>query len=90
MTNHPVSMDGFQFSPSEVNIIKGDTVEWTNANDPDWHSATHKPTAGGIAIFDSPDLFAGDKPFSFTFVEAGEFDYFCRNHGHMKGKIKVS
>jgi plastocyanin len=87
---HPVSMDQFRFSPPELTIKVGETVEWTNRADPDWHSATHMPTAAGEKpIFDSPDLNAGDPPFSFTFYAAGEYDYKCRNHDFMRGKIKV-
>ena len=88
-TVHSVSMDGFEFSPGEVTIAVGDTVKWTNSADPDWHSATHVPAVGGKPLFDSPDLHAGDPPFSFTFTTAGDYDYVCRNHGHMKGKVKV-
>lgn len=86
---YPVSMDGFDFTPRERTIKVGETVEWTNSADPDWHSATHKPAAGKKPLFDSPDLNAGDPPFSFKFDTAGTYEYFCRNHGHMKGTIKV-
>jgi plastocyanin len=82
-------MDGFAFNPAELSIKAGETVVWTNAADPDWHSATHRPAAGGAVLFDSPDLNAGDPPFSFTFHAAGEYKYACRNHGHMRGVIKV-
>jgi plastocyanin len=86
---NPVSMDGFDFTPRELTIKVGEAVEWTNSADPDWHSATHKPAAGENRLFDSPDLFAGDPPFSFTFNTAGQYEYFCRNHQEMQGKIKV-
>lgn len=86
---HPVSMDGFDFTPREITISVGDSVEWTNSSDPDWHSATHVPAAGGNVAFDSPDINAGDAPYTFTFDAAGEYNYVCRNHGHMKGKVTV-
>lgn len=86
---HPVSMDGFEFTPQELTIAVGDTVQWTNTADDEWHSATHVPVAGKDQLFDSPELFAGDPPFSFTFDTAGRYDYFCRNHPHMTGTITV-
>ena len=85
-----VSMDGFAFTPPELTIKVGETVEWSNTADPDWHSATHKPSAGEKKVFDSPNINAGDPPFSFTFNTAGLYQYFCRNHGDMmQGKITV-
>jgi len=61
-------LDGWlRFHARELTIKIGDTVEWTNGADPDWHSATHTPDAGGKVIFDSPDIFAGDPAFSYTF-----------------------
>jgi plastocyanin len=87
---HPVSMDGFQFSPKDIPISVGDTVEWTNGEDDDWHSATHQPAEGAKELFDSPRLFAGDS-YSFQFDVAGTYNYFCRNHPeHMKGTVVVS
>jgi len=86
---HPVSMDGFDFTPRELTIKAGEAVEWTNTADPDWHSATHVPDAGRKVVFDSPDIFAGDPAYSFTFDAAGKYDYHCRNHSHMKGVITV-
>ena len=86
---HAVSMDGFQFTPAAIDIKVGDAVEWSNAADGDWHSATHTVADDKVPLFDSPDIFAGDPPFSFTFDTPGTYEYHCRNHHHMTGTIKV-
>jgi amicyanin len=71
----------FVFLPAEITISKGETVTWINQD-----SAPH--TATGSA-FDS-GFMGKDATFSFTFNEAGTFDYICTYHPYMKGKVIVN
>ena len=67
------------FDPSDVTIQPGDTVKWT------WRSSDHSVTSNAN-LFDSGVHNSGFT-FSFTFPNAGKFDYFCVIHGMMKGSV---
>jgi plastocyanin len=72
--------DGF-FSPATLTVAVGDTVTWTNVDD-----SPHTVSAG---TFDSGNLDEG-QTFSFTFTEAGTFDYVCSYHDEMTASITVT
>jgi plastocyanin len=77
------------FSPADITVNAGDTVEWMNVD-----TAAHTVTAGSpadvqIEIFDS-SLLMGDGTWSFTFDEAGSYDYFCMVHPWMIGSVTVN
>ena len=78
-----VSIRDFAFDPAAVETTVGTTVTWTN-NDSVPHTATDN--TGG---FQSGKISAGES-FSYTFEEAGTFDYFCEYHTGMKATIVVS
>ena len=78
-----VTILGFAFDPAAVETTVGTTVMWTN-NDAVPHTATDN--TGG---FQSGKISAGES-FSYTFEEAGTFDYFCEYHTGMKATIVVS
>lgn len=75
-----VKINGYKFDPQTVNINKGDTVIWENED-----SIIHNIASND---FTSPSLSKGDT-FSFTFKDAGTFDYICSLHANMKGKVIV-
>ncbi len=77
-----VSIIGFQFNPSTIEINKGDTVIWTNED-----SAPHTVTSAGF--FDSGNMVKG-QTYIRTFNEAGTFDYICTYHPSMLGKVVVT
>lgn len=77
-----VQIRNFAFVPQVVTVAPGTTVTWTNA-DEDPHTATANDRS-----FHSPALDTGGK-FSFTFMKAGDYAYFCSLHPHMTGKIIV-
>jgi amicyanin len=77
-----VKIDNFTFSPDSVEIAVGTTVTWTNEDD------IPHAVAASERQFKSHALDTGDS-FSFTFTQAGTYDYFCSLHPHMKGKIIV-
>ncbi len=76
-----IEISGFAFSPAEVTVAKGTTVTWTNKD-----SVGHTITSSS---FDSGTISSGGK-FSFTFAQAGTYDYYCAIHPSMKGKITVT
>jgi plastocyanin len=76
-----VTIDNFTFGPAELTVKVGTTVTWTNHDD-----IPHTVVSAGK--FRSKTLDT-DNSFSFTFVQAGDYKYFCSLHPHMTGMIKV-
>lgn len=74
------------FSPDNVTITTGTTVEWTNG------SATfHTITPDGHSEWQRVTMNQDGETFSHTFNTAGTFDYFCEPHqgAGMTGTITV-
>ena len=74
--------DDKDFSPEELTINVGDTVTWTNDDD-----SPHTVTADD-GQFDSGNMGEG-ATWSFTFTEAGTYDYKCNYHSSMTATITV-
>lgn len=78
-----VKIDNFTFAPALLTVKPGTTVKFENHDD-----IPH-------SIVDSAGKFRSkaldtDDSFSFTFTTAGDVNYFCGLHPHMKGKIVVT
>lgn len=78
-TNVTVGQNGsLTFSPANVTIHVGDSVEWT------WDSTFHSTTSGTggspSGLWDSGVNFSLPNTFSHTFNSAGDFPYFCSVH----------
>ncbi|MGI8643909.1 MAG: cupredoxin domain-containing protein [Thermomicrobiales bacterium] len=71
--------------PETLEIAVGTTVTWTN-QDSARHTVTSDPNGDA---FQSGTMNEGDT-FSFTFEEAGTFEYFCEFHANMQGTVIVS
>jgi plastocyanin len=77
------------YIPASVTINTGDTVEWMNS-DTAAHTVTGgSPADGPSGVFDS-SLVLGGAQYSFTFEEAGSYDYFCMVHPWMVGDVQVN
>lgn len=76
-----VTIDRLVFSPAEITVKVGDTVEWLN-KDILAHTATVK---GGIDVMIQPK-----KSTSLVLQKAETVEYYCRFHPNMKGRITVS
>ncbi len=77
------------FSPADITINAGDTVEWFNV-DTAAHTVTGgSPADGPSGVFDSSLLMA-DASYAFTFEDTGSYDYFCMVHPWMIGSVTVS
>ena len=83
--NYDVSItDGMAFDPDDLTINVGDTVTWTN-DDGMGHTAT---STSGPVSFDSGNIASG-ATWSFTFTEAGTYEYKCSYHSSMTASITV-
>lgn len=70
------------FQPESIMIDEGDSVLWTN-DDFGIHTVTNQ------GLFSSKDL-RPDQTFEYTFENAGRYDYHCKLHPEMVGKIVVN
>ena len=79
-----VGAGGLKFTPQNVTINVGDTVQWT------WAASGHSSTSGTPGnpdgLWDSGVQNIGFV-FSQTFTAAGTFPYFCTPHGSCCGMI---
>ncbi len=79
-----VGQDGLKFTPQDVTINVGDTVQWI------WAASGHSTTSG---VPGSPDgkwdsgVQNSGFVFNQTFTTAGSFNYFCSPHGLCCGMI---
>ena len=78
----PVNIQFQAFSPTPLDVLPGETVEWSNIS-----TREHTVTADDES-FDSGDIEAGDR-FEYTFDAVGPHDYHCRIHPGMVGELDV-
>ncbi|HEY4458527.1 MAG TPA: cupredoxin family copper-binding protein [Pseudonocardiaceae bacterium] len=80
-----VTIQNYAFSPSTLTIPAGTTVVWTNKD-----TAPHTVTVSdGPVKFASPNLNTGDT-FTYTFTQAGTYQYYCAVHPDMKASVTVT
>ena len=72
--------ENFAFNPQVSVIARGGTVTWIQKD-----SDKHTVTGSG---FDSSELSQG-QTFNYTFNKVGVYEYGCKLHPSMKGKIIV-
>lgn len=77
-----VTIKDFAFSPETLTVSIGTTVTWTNED-----SVSH--IVGSRTMVFTSDLLAHGKSYSFTFNDAGTFEYYCTIHPTMVGHIIV-
>jgi plastocyanin len=83
-TTAKVSIDNSVFDPKELVVTAGASVTWVNTDD-----VAHTVTSNAAPpLFGSKTLHTGDK-FSFEFKTPGTYDYFCKAHPYMTGKVIV-
>jgi len=82
-TTVQVKIDNFAFTPTQLTVAPGTTVEWVNRDD-----IPHTVVSDDKSTFKSKALDTDDK-FSFTFTKPGTYSYFCSVHPKMTGKIIV-
>ena len=81
------------FEPNVITIEKGDTIKWSIfdrgkhsvvSNSGLFYNGDMEANRAGSACF--PDC----KPFTYTFHDAGTYDYHCKFHSWMQGSVIVS
>jgi plastocyanin len=77
-----VTIDNFTFKPAQTTVTPGTTVTWIN-NDDIPHTIVETKKSFRSRPLDT------ENSFSFTFMDAGDYDYFCSLHPHMTGKVIV-
>jgi plastocyanin len=80
--NAAVKIDNFVFGPQTLTVPVGTTVTWTNSDDIPHTSVS---TEG---VFKSKVLDTDEK-FSYTFIKAGTYPYYCTIHPKMTGTVVV-
>jgi plastocyanin len=78
-----VEIEGFAFTPQDVTIPVGETVQWINLD-----TVRHTSTSDTL-VWDSGLLAEGDT-FEFTFDDVGVYPYHCTVHPTMTGTVTVS
>ena len=75
-----VTIENLAFTPSEIEVKPGETIEWTNM-DAFAHTATAK---GGWEVMIPPGQVA-----THVATDDDGVDYYCRYHPNMTGRIKI-
>jgi amicyanin len=78
-----VDISNFDFTPTTLTIPAGATVTWTN------HDEEPHTVAASDGSFHSPGVGTGGT-YSFTFTNAGTYDYVCSIHPFMHGTVVVT
>lgn len=76
----------FTFDPTLLSVDRGTTVKWTNT-DIIQHTVTSGAPGSPTGKFDK--TVDPTTTFSFTFADAGTYDFFCSIHRSMVGQISV-
>lgn len=77
-----VAATDYEFQPAQIEVMPGDTVVWENLG-----SVAHS-----VDFFDNPNeagVINGDQTYNRTFLQPGTYDYRCRFHNAMKGRVTV-
>ncbi len=80
--NAEVKIDNFSFGPETLTVPVGTTVTWTNRDDIP-HTVVSTDGVFKSKVRDT------DEKFSYTFVKAGTYPYYCSVHPKMTGKVVV-
>ena len=93
-TTHTVNIVGLTFSPDEIMIQQGDTVDWVHDASTIPHTVTDGGGPGdpGAGSYFDATLSTPNQVFSYTFALGGDYPYFCRFHfgSNMIGVVHVT
>jgi len=82
--SNAVNISNFAFAPASLTIPAGSTVTWTNKDE-----EPHTVVSSDGTTFHSPGMDTGGT-YSFTFQNAGTFEYICSIHPMMHGTVVVA
>lgn len=85
-----VTMQDSAYQPLKAEISPGTSLTWTN-EDSVGHTVTSTQFTDGAASWDLDEQVADGGSVSFTFEEAGVYEYYCTIHGEstMCGAVLV-
>lgn len=85
-----ISMDNSAYQPLEAAVSPGTTVTWVN-EDGVGHTVTSTQFTDGAASWEFDVQIAGGESASFTFDDAGVYEFYCTVHGEstMCGAVLV-
>jgi plastocyanin len=78
---HVVEISGMKFTPSALEVHRGDTITWINRD-----MVPHTATASQSPGFDTGTILSGD---SAKVIAGDGGEYICRLHPVMVGKVVV-
>jgi len=81
--SNDVNINGFTFGPGALSVKKGQSINWTNADD-----SPHQVTVASKSL--KTNVLLKGQSGKLKFDEAGSYDYACALHPAMKGKIEVT
>lgn len=81
---HEINILNYAFIPDSLEINIGDKVVWTNKDE-----TKHTITSKEGTELNSRFLGKGER-YIHTFKKPGTYNYFCKPHPYMQGKIIVS
>ena len=82
--SNAVTISNFAFAPASLTIPAGSTVTWTNKDE-----EPHTVVSSDGTTFHSPGMDTGGT-YSFSFQNAGTFEYICSIHPMMHGTVVVT
>jgi len=81
-----VEVQNNYFNPVLLRVSVGTMVTW------DWPTASRRhnvlPEGNGTVPY-SPTIVDGPFTYSYTFTQTGTYDYYCLEHGGMRGTVVV-
>ena len=80
---HVIEIRGMAFEPTELTVMRGDTVVWINRD-----IVPHTATASGAGGWDTGTLSQAESG-RVVMRKAGRVPYFCQLHPTMRGRLIV-
>ena len=84
-----LSIVNYGFSPSSLTVKSGTTVVWTNMDRVD-HTVTFGEHGAGMGSGMDSTMMGHMASHSYTFMEAGTYEYHCDPHSYMTGTVVVT
>ena len=80
-----VIVKDFKFTPQEITIKRGQTINWDNREKRQYHSVWFEASGE-----EEPDYIFPDETYEREFKETGSFPYRCGPHPRMTGTVHVT
>lgn len=89
--NYRINMTEGGFSPTEVSIHVGDTVNFVNTDsESHWPASAFHPTHQNLPGFDSLQGVPAGSTYAYTFTKVGTWGFHDHLHAEIRGQIIVT